>query len=98
MKKALSLLLFITPAFALSDVWIKVGYGVVVLVALFVLYKLIKTTEEEDKSTKKVELPWNEMKSINHKAGRLSKKKIEIEDAFDNAKITKWGEGDKVYD
>ena len=100
MKRALLATSLIIPAaFGLNNLWIKVGYGAVVLVALFVLYKLIRTTEEEEKTLSKATgLPWNEMKAITKKGNRISKKKIEIEDAYDNAKIIKWNEGDKIYD
>ena len=82
----------------LDPIWIKVGYGVIVLVALFVLYKLIKTTEEEETKETPVKLPWNEMKSITRKTARIRKKKTDIEESFDKAKMTKWSEGEKVYD
>ena len=82
----------------LDPVWIKVGYGIIVLVALFVLYKLIKTTEEEETRETPEKLPWNEMKTITKKTSRIRKKKTGIEDSFDKAKIIKWSEGEKVYD
>jgi hypothetical protein len=63
-----------------------------------VLYKLIKTTEEEEVQETAEKLPWNEMRSITRKAGRLRKKKTAVDEAFDKAKIIKWSEGEKVYD
>ncbi len=99
MKRALlTPMLFAAPAFAISDTWIKVGYGVVVLVALFVLYKLIRTTEEEEVSAHTEDLPWNEMKATVRKGGRITKAKTEIDDAFDSAKVAKWDKGEKYYD
>lgn len=98
MRKILLLsILMGTPAFGLDELWIKVGYGAIVLIALFVLYKLIKTTEEEEK-TVKIELPWNEMKSITKKTSRIRMKKESVDDAFDKAKLVNWGEGEKFYD
>ncbi|MBR9678949.1 MAG: hypothetical protein GON13_01665 [Nanoarchaeota archaeon] len=84
----------------LDPVWIKVGYGIIVLVALFVLYKLIKTTEEESEETRETteKLPWNEMKTITKKTVRITKKKSDIEESFDKAKLIKWAEGEKIYD
>ena len=99
MKRLLAALLFLNQAaLAVDELWIKVGYGVIVLVALFVLYKLIKTTEEEEVQETAEKLPWNEMRSITRKAGRLRKKKTAVDEAFDKAKIIKWSEGEKVYD
>jgi hypothetical protein len=99
MKRLIALLLLMnSTGLAMDELWIKVGYGIIVLVALFVLYKLIKTTEEEEVQEIAHKLPWNEMRSITRKAARIRKRKMDVDEAFDKAKVIKWEEGERIYD
>lgn len=84
--------------------WLKVAYGIVAIVVTVILYKLIQNVEEEgepDDEKKQVEkLPWNDFKAIMKKPKNIKKtlKKVELEDAFYDAKKMKTRSGDDIYE
>lgn len=57
---------------------IKIGYALIIIGTLAILYKLIKNSETEQNTT----LPWEEFKTP--KRTRRKNKKIKISDAINN--------------
>ena len=92
-KKMLSLIgLLPNTVFAVSNEVIKIGYGSIILLILFVLYKIIKEAEKEVDNELENKLPWEELKSVTKSNSRTRKKKSDILESFDKAqKIKKAG-------